>query len=183
MKNNKNKKKNSPIILNRTETKSSEDERPMRKKSRKKKVNSKEGELQGLIESSITENGTNNELSKNLSNQSIKTNSKILNDVLCDLSSLSSETIQTNIELSDFDKQRIERLKAHKKEPSSSNIRTFRKRFIFDVSYLKTCSFFKQLLIISFCVLMVLDGCIFRDGNLFFFHFHSYHYFCKIINN
>ena len=96
---------------------------------------------------------------RRISSTSIRTNSNILNDVLCDLSSISSETVQTNIELSDLDKQRINQFKERQKElkSRSSDFKSFRKRFMFDVSYFKTCSFYKQLVILILSVLTLFD--------------------------
>lgn len=98
------------------------------------------------------------------SSGSIKTNSKIVNDVICDLSSLSSETMQANIELSEADKQRIEQFKTRHQRPRSNSFRGFRKRLVFDVSYFRTCSFFKQLFILTLSFLVILDSLIFRNG-------------------
>ena len=103
---------------------------------------------------------------KKISSTSIKTNSKLVNDVICDLSSLSSETMQPNIELSAMDKQRIEQFKTRHRQRKSYGFRGLRKRFVFDVSYFKTCSFFKQLFIIILSFLAILDGCILRNGEL-----------------
>lgn len=104
---------------------------------------------------------------RKFSSTSIKTNSKIVNDVIYDLSSLSSETMQANIELSEVDKQRIEQFRTRHRQQRSYG---FRKRLVFDVSYFRTCSFFKQLFILLLSFLVILDSFILRNGEPPFRH-------------
>ena len=121
-------------------------------------------DLTELVQLNYVKNKIN--IAKTISSTSIRTNSKILNDVLCDLSSISSEIIQPNIELSDVDKQRIDLFKARQKELRSNEIKSNRKRFVIDVSYFKTCSFFKQLFILLLSTIMILDDIFFRKGRV-----------------
>lgn len=131
--------------------------------SKKKKTKIKKFVLKENSRSLVDASEDDEEL-RQISSTSIKTNSKIVNDVICDLSSLSSETMQTNIELSSSDKQRIEQFKTRHRQPRPYSLKNLRKRFMFDVSYFKTCSFFKQLLIIMLSFLVILDNFILRDG-------------------
>lgn len=90
-------------------------DRKLVKKSSKTK-NTSLYEFNGLVGSNkLNLKPTKEELIRKISSTSIKTNSKILNDVLCDLSSLSSETILSNIESSNANDQRIKKCKKRQK--------------------------------------------------------------------
>src|SRR4051812_33051732 len=110
----------------------SPEERESSSKSSSKKVKIKKIVLKENGRSLVDRSDEDDEEQlRKFSSTSIKTGSKIVNDVIYDLSSLSSGTM-ANIELSDVDKQKIDEFKKRHRQRRAYSFRGFRRRLVFD---------------------------------------------------